>query len=474
MLLIPEYRSETDRRNAFAELARRVAADEPFPHPLNLPEDQRRLYVRRTLREDHRFRIRNRPEGAQCKFDKLAGCATSFFRGTALLFYRDMVGSDADLPRVFSIGDVHPENFGVMPNADGVPFFGVNDFDEAEVAPFSWDLKRGATGFYLYAKANGFKRKHRRKVLHTFAQGYLDALADFARDDREKHHQYRLDNSPRLIRKLLKGAIETRRTFLAEKVDLEAGRFRPSDELVPVSSRAGEFQRAVKAYAKANSIDNRSGRAGHFRVKDVAVKKGSGTASLGLDRYWVLIDGETDDHGDDILLEFKQARRSALWGLSPPSLASGSNTSDKPAKPSQQKRRGSQAERISNSHRVHLASGDPYYGHAKVEQSDFIVRERSPFKDDIDVDELDVKEMRDYAKVCGGALAQAHARADKDTGLGESEAERSILESVQHAVFVDDVCRFAVIAAHRVERDHALFCADHALGAFQITAGAGD
>ena len=34
-----------------------------------------------------------------------------------------------------------------MPNEDGAPFFGVNDFDEAWVAPFSYDVKRGAVGF---------------------------------------------------------------------------------------------------------------------------------------------------------------------------------------------------------------------------------------------------------------------------------------------------------------------------------------
>ncbi len=472
MLLIPDSQAEADKRDAFAQFARRIAANEPVPHPLALDTEQRRLHVRRTLREDHRFRIHNRPEGAQRKFDELASAPVRFFRGTALLFYRDMAGTDGDLPQVFSIGDVHPENFGVMPNADGVPFFGVNDFDEAEVAPFSWDLKRGATGFYLYAKANGFKKKRRLEVARDFLRGYLDALGDFARDDREKHHQYRLDNSPKQIRQLLKRAMKSRRAFLADKVDLEAGRFLATDEVVPISSRVDEFQRSVKAYAKANEIDNRSGRAGHFQVKDVAVKKGSGTASLGLDRYWVLIDGETDDHLDDIMLEFKEARRSALWGLTPPSSTADSKS--KTAGQAKPKRRESQAQRIANSHRVHVAGGDPYYGHATIDKRDFLVRERSPYKDDIDVDDLNVKAMRDYAEVCGRTLAQSHARADEDTGVGEGEAERAILESVQPAVLVDDVCRFAVAATHRVERDFALFCADHALGAFRITGGSGD
>jgi len=471
MLLIPRTQSEADWRDAFADLARRVARGEVPRHPLDLDADARRLYVRRTLREDHRFRIHNRPEGAQRKFDKLARSALDFFRGTALLFYRDMVGSDADLPQVFCIGDVHPENFGVMPNVDGVPFFGVNDFDEAHVAPFSWDVKRGATGFYLYAKDNGFKKKHRQNVMQSFVQGYLDALMEFARDDREKHHQYRLDNSPPQIRELLQGAVASRRKFLADKIDPAAGRFIATDEVVPCSSRVGQFQRAVRAYVKKSDIDNRSGRAGHFKVKDVAVKKDSGTASLGLDRYWVLIDGETDDHLDDIVLEVKQARRSALSGLTPPPPEDSPVHDAGATGEANPQGRASQGARIALSHRVHLAGGDPYYGHATLDKQSFVVRERSPFKDSIDVEDLDVEAMCDYADTCGRVLAQAHARADEDSGLPGEDAERSILESVQPAVFVDDVGRFALAAVDRLERDHALFCADHALGAFNILRG---
>ena len=55
----------------------------------------------------------------------------------------------------------------------------------------------------------------------------------------------------------------------------------------------------------------------NFRVKDVALKQGSGTASRGLDRFLVLIDGEDDDPANDIILELKQARRLAIDRLSP-------------------------------------------------------------------------------------------------------------------------------------------------------------
>ncbi|MEZ4732810.1 MAG: DUF2252 family protein [Caldilineaceae bacterium] len=310
---------DLDRTAAFRTFAQARAAGEVSMLPLALPPEERRLYVRRTLREDHQFRIRNRPEGAQAKFDKLAKSLFVFFRGTALLYYRDYAGTDRALPTVFTIGDVHPENFGVMPNEDGAPIFGVNDFDEAYMAPFSYDVKRGALGFYLVAWEMELAKKQRQKTVAAFVQGYLDGLMAFAKDDREKWHEFRLDNSPGMIRDLLKAAQKPRATFLQKWIDLDNERFVSSEEIVPHSKQIAAFQKVVNTYRKENQIQVHGTAKDFFTVKDVAIKKGSGTASLGLDRYFVLIEGPSANPGDDVILECKQARRSALYGLTPTS-----------------------------------------------------------------------------------------------------------------------------------------------------------
>ena len=97
------------------------------------------------------------------------------------------------------------------------------------------------------------------------------------------------------------------------------------------------------------------------------------------------------------------------------------------------------------------------------------MRERSPFKDDVDVEDLDEDAMETYADLCGRALAQPHARSDDDTGVMEGDAEREILGAVDGPVFTDDVVRFAQSAARRVKRDWKHFKADHALGAFDFS-----
>ena len=452
MILIEStHNRSVDRTEAFRLFAKQRAEGQVTVPPTLLSPEERRLYVRQTLREDHQFRIHNRPEGAQAKFDKLGHSPFTFFRGTALLYYRDYAGTDAELPMVLAIGDVHPENFGVMPNADGAPFFGLNDFDEAAFAPFSWDVKRGAVGFNLAVRQQGFSKKNRRRVVKSFVNGYIAGLLDFARNDREKWHQWRIDNSPPMIRNLLESAQLSRRDFLKDLIDFDKGCFMPTQKIVPNGKDVKMFQKAVNAYYKNNDIKSTTLRS-HFKVKDVAIKTGSGTASLGLDRYFVLIDGPTENIADDIILEFKQARRSALHGLVPDTPDTAED----------------QAERIITSHAIHLVGGDPYYGHTDLDGKDFLVRERSPYKDEIKVKSLDEEEMQAYAHICGKTLAQAHARSDEDTGLTEGSAEATILASISPRVFKADVTRFADMAADRIEVDYKAFLKDHAKGAFQF------
>lgn len=105
----------TSRVKQFRALAEASARGVLVVLPRRLSGDDRRLHVRQTLREDRDQRIAGLNEDAEQKFDKLAASLFSFFRGTALVFYREMAGEDSSMPTVLTLGDVHPENFGVMP-----------------------------------------------------------------------------------------------------------------------------------------------------------------------------------------------------------------------------------------------------------------------------------------------------------------------------------------------------------------------
>ncbi|ULE35502.1 DUF2252 domain-containing protein [Mycobacterium sp. IDR2000157661] len=441
------------RTEAFQELATARAAGAMVVLPRMLTGDGRRVHVRQTIREDHSVRIARHNEEAFEKFDKLAKSRYSFFRGTALLFYRDMVGEDPWMPTVLAAGDVHPENFGVMPNVDNVPIFGINDFDEVFYAPFTWDLKRGATGFMIAGdEIGGYGRAKRRKIAASFVRGYVAKIRDYADEQPEDADDLRQDNAPDLIADLIDDAMSGGRAkWLNKKYYDETKRgFKSSKKLVPISSRRDEFQELIDRYVREAQLSVPE-RAGSMRVKDVAERRGQGTASLGLVRYYVMIEGPNADATDDLLLEFKQARRSALEGLVPPSdhVVEGD------------------ADRVVHGHRVQLVSGDRFYGSIKHQGISFLVRERSWFRDDIDLDDLSFGEWREYAELCGGLLAQAHALSD-EAGLVDQDIEPEIVAAIGiDDLFVDDIVRFATEADARNKSDHKAFRADHSLGAFR-------
>lgn len=444
------------RLETFRRLANAVADGEFILRPRVLTGFERRMHVRQTLREDHQTRIADGNEETALKFNQLSDSLFSFFRGTALLFYRDMAGDDGWMPTVLALGDVHPENFGVMPNVNNVPIFSVNDFDEAYYAPFTWDLKRGATGFMIAAGTEGeLKPKHQSRIVRCFIEGYIDAMTRLAREGTEQDEEMRFDNAPKLIRKLFKSADEARADWLKDDyLDDSGRRFRSTDKLAPISSRRDEFQEITDRLIKSNRIEvppraiASDGRA--MRVRDVAIRRGQGTASLGLDRYYVLIEGPQGDGIDDLIIEYKQARRSALTGLVP----HNGHEMD------------TRAERITHAQAVHLIRGDRFYGHIEFDGQSYMSRERAPFRDSIDLDELSRKQWQKYARICGQVLADVHALSD-EAGRVDYDIEPAIIEAIgPRELFIEDMVAFATEAADRVRRDHEIFREDHARGAF--------
>ena len=440
------------RFEAFRELAAARARGDMVFLPRLLHGQDRRLHVRQTVREDHQVRIANQDSEAEAKFDKLDGSLFSFFRGTCLLFYRDMAGEDAWMPTVLTLGDVHPENFGVMPSYDNVPTFGSNDFDEAFYAPFTWDLKRGATGFVIAADEIGdHGPKRAAKIVRSFVGGYLDGLRSYAGAGHEDGEQIRQDNAPALVAGLIEDAQQSRADWLERKYLDEYKRgFRADDEHVPLSHRREEFQQALDRFVEENGVEVPDRTPG-MKVKDVCTRLGQGTASLGLPRYYLLVEGPNADGTDDVIIEFKQARRSALAGLVPPSdfLLDGN------------------AERISHAQGVHLVRGDRFYGAIELDGLSFMVRERSPYREKIDLGDLSKSEWKAYAAICGRSLSHSHAMSD-ESGLLDYDVEPAILAAAgADDLFIDDIVQFSAEAADRVRQDHEYFRADHQLGAFR-------
>jgi hypothetical protein len=86
------------------------------------------------------------------KHQRMAQSAFPFFRAT---FYRwvqlwpQICPEAAGAPSVLAVGDLHVENFGTWRDGEGRLIWGVNDFDEVAVMPYTIDLVRLAVSARL-------------------------------------------------------------------------------------------------------------------------------------------------------------------------------------------------------------------------------------------------------------------------------------------------------------------------------------
>ena len=123
--------------------------------------------------------------------------ASSFYRGTAVLFWRDFVLNDwgifdlsslglempSELQRTSTwtwiTGDQHLSNFGAWRNRHGDVVYGLNDFDEAVIYDFHLDVWRLAVSVYTHALANGLEPSQAEAAVLTLCDSYVGALVDY-------------------------------------------------------------------------------------------------------------------------------------------------------------------------------------------------------------------------------------------------------------------------------------------------------
>lgn len=108
------------------------------------------------------------------KHEQMAAALFPFFRAT---FYRwvqlwpEVCGNLDRVPQILSVGDLHVENFGTWRDRDGRLVWGVNDFDEACVYPYTMDLVRLATSALLATREKRLTMKPKEAVA-AIVEGY--------------------------------------------------------------------------------------------------------------------------------------------------------------------------------------------------------------------------------------------------------------------------------------------------------------
>ena len=113
-------------------------------------------------------------DGLRKKHDRMAHNVFTFFRATCFRFARrmdDFAPYLADGVQVPSVGDAHIENWGTWRDAEGRLVWGVNDFDEAAILPYTYDLLRLATSARLAPGLPGTNRERAAAILSGYRAG---------------------------------------------------------------------------------------------------------------------------------------------------------------------------------------------------------------------------------------------------------------------------------------------------------------
>jgi len=110
------------------------------------------------------------------KHEQMAAALFPFLRAT---YYRwaqiwpDVCGEVASAPQVLAVGDLHVENFGTWRDAEGRLIWGINDFDEVWMLPYTNDLVRLAASAQMAITAT-----HLALDMNDAAKAILDGYTE--------------------------------------------------------------------------------------------------------------------------------------------------------------------------------------------------------------------------------------------------------------------------------------------------------
>ncbi|MEU8049449.1 MULTISPECIES: DUF2252 domain-containing protein [Micromonospora] len=426
---------------------------------MNQSADKRSAFIVDVLTEEFGASMALDPAAFRRKFRKMAASPFAFYRGSASLFYADQRGDFADdaflderTSRVWIHGDLHAENFGTYMNASGRLVFNVNDFDEAYVGPFTWDLRRLAASVALLGYAKALSDRAIGDLVAGFARSYLTELRAIAAGGDDAIGSITLDNADGVLRRVLQQArLNTRVDLLAAQttVDNYERRFSLGDGVFEIDGDTREKVCAAFAeYLGTLPESSANLRPVSAHIKDVVLRKGVGIGSAGLPSYNLLLEGHTEALENDVVIYMKQAQVPAV----------ARHIDDERVRSYFRH----QGHRTAESQRALQAHADPWLGFTELDGAGQLVAEVSPYAADLDWS--DVNEPEELAGVLadlGRAVARMHSVADDESShdLVDYSTEEAIVAAVDTDPdgFVAGLVEFAHAYGLRAREDHQLF-----------------
>jgi uncharacterized protein (DUF2252 family) len=397
------------------------------------------------------------PAAFRAKYRKMARDPHAFYRGTACLLDSDVTRADdpyvdARCSRIWIHGDLHVENFGTYLASDGRLTFDINDFDEAYLGHFTWDLQRFAASLALVGWQKALPEDDVRALIARYVRAYLQQINHYLESEDDDDFALDLETATGPVLEALREARMIRRA------DLLDGMTRVQDDVrlfaVGGSTRRlskAERRRAEQAfegYLASIPEHKRMQRDLFYDVRDIVGVSGFGIGSAGLPAYNVLVEGYSQALDNDVVLSMKQANIPALSRFVDTSTVDAYFEHE--------------GQRTAVSQRALQAHTDPLLGYTTVDGTGYVVAEISPYEVDLSWDGInEPEEIGVVVDQLGRATAKIHCASDEDSeqDLVDFQVETAIAETLEgrRKEFTQWVVDFGIDYSHTVREDHALF-----------------
>ncbi|MBQ0835666.1 DUF2252 domain-containing protein [Lactiplantibacillus pentosus] len=351
------------------------------------------------------------PELLPLRRERMSASAFAFFRGSVELMDYDLdYQASTEIPAVVC-GDAHLGNFGFYASPERRLVFDLNDFDEAGVHPWEWDLRRLLVSIFLAARDSNFKPKKVEKLVQAASASYRDALQRMF--DQTTLDRFYRDNEVQAVLNF-GGAPEDTADLIAGLV--KKAQKRNSEQVVrkfTVTNSRGERQFKENA-PRSVHVDRQTTHdlkvgiqdyllnvrtdvallLSQYEVTDI-IRHSVGVGSFGSLCYLVLL---TSTDGSHLVLQIKEALPTRQVGSrSRPALTAAMELTE--------------GQRIVSSQRILQATSDAFLGYFQVGDKSFYVRQFRDMKESIDIPTLAWGQFQAYANTCAMILAKAHAQS---------------------------------------------------------------
>ncbi len=261
------------------------------------------LTVADRIKEFNKDRV---PEMVAIKYKLMADNAYRFFRGTCHLFYEDLAAAEAlpKSPQAWICGDLHIENYGSFTGNNRLVYFDLNDFDEAALAPASWELVRMVTSIFIAFETLKIEEKKAINMANLFLKSYRTAL----QTGKANYIEPRIAKG--IVSDFLKSASKRNEDRVIKKRTIKK-----KDKLLLMMDDPRHFEidnflkRELEHHVTEWIMTSPDGPY-NYEVAD-AVFRLAGTGSVGLKRYVFLLRSIKDEE-QYLLMEMKQATPSSL------------------------------------------------------------------------------------------------------------------------------------------------------------------